>query len=236
MLGVALSLGLTACGGDDETAAPDTPAGGSPAEAIDEPTPAETAGEDAREQQAIPPGPSEPVKVTYEASGQAAEEIQTMTMAWDPPRFAMIFSQGRLIRGEQETVFCGPPGEDCFRSSDDQSGQPGFMGAAGAFLNITAALEEAEAGGLPGATVTGDTEIAGRAATCATFDAGAVNPSFQGEAEYCYDQETGVLLRWSATNQDGQTQGLEAVEVTSPEPSDFEPTGPVRDMPGGAGG
>lgn len=236
VLGVALCLGLAACGGDDETAAPETPADGSPAGAATEPTPEETTGDADGDQQTIPAGPSVPVKVTYQTSGQGAGDLETMTLAWDPPRFAMIFAEGRLIQDGRETVFCGPPGEDCFRAPTDQSGQVGFMGAAGAFLNITAALEEAEAGGLPGATVTADTEIAGRAATCATFDAGALDGAYQGEAEYCYDQETAVLLRWSATDERGQVQALEAVEITTPEPSDFEPTGTVRDMPGGGGG
>ncbi len=167
------------------------------------------------------------MKVTYRMTGGA--EVDELTMAWDPPRFAMLFEDGRMIVTEDQTIFCDAEGEGCFQMG---SGNQGAMSPAGmgAFAGFATALQDGRE--LPGVTVTGETEIAGRSATCSTYDGGQYDPSLEGEAEFCYDAAAGVLLRWSATNTEGTTQTVEALEVGEPDPSDFEPTGPVQEMPG----
>lgn len=230
LIAVAALL-LAACGdGSDGTgdATPDEPTdeATTPTQATEQMT-----SEPAAQAEAVP-APSEPVKVTYRMTGDGADQLEQITLSWDAPRYAMIFEDGKLIVSEDETVFCDAAGEGCFRMSAEGGAGP-MAGALGPFFGFTSALQEGQE--LPGATVTGEEEIAGRTATCATYDAAQYDPSLQGEAEYCYDPDSGVLLRWSATDESG-TQTLEATEVGEPDPSDFEPTGPVQDMPGGGGG
>ncbi len=236
VLGAVLAVGLAACGDGDgsTTAEPTTADTTAPTTDQDDPTeddaaaePEETADEAVAAESFT--GPSEPVRVTYRMSGEA--EVDELTMAWDPPRFAMLFAEGRMIVTEEESIFCDAAGEGCFRmGSGSQGGMGPMAGGLGAFAGFTQALQEGEE--LPGATTTGEAEIAGRSATCTTYDAGQYDPSLEGEAEFCYDADAGVLLRWSATDTEGATQTLEAIEVGEPDPSDFEPTGPVQDMPG----
>lgn len=234
MLGAVLAIGLAACGSGDGGTEPTAEGSTAPATAQDEPTeegteptPEDTADEAMAAESFT--GPSEPVRVTYRMTGEA--EADEITMAWDPPRFAMLFEEGRMIVTEDDTIFCDAAGEGCFRMGSGSQGAMTPMGAGlGAFAGFAQALQEGEE--LPGATASGEAEIAGRTATCVTYDAAQYDPSLQGEAEFCYDADAGVLLRWSATNAEGTTQTLEAIEVGDPDPSDFEPTGPVQDMPG----
>lgn len=239
VFGAVLALGLAGCGdggttttADPTTADPTAPATDGQDEATeDDAAPEQTEADDAMAAESFT-GPSEPVRVTYRMSGEA--EVDEVTMAWDPPRFAMLFAEGRMIVTEDESVFCDAAGEGCFRmGSGSQGGMGPMAGGLGAFAGFTQALQEGEE--LPGATATGEAQIAGRTATCTTYDAGQYDPSLEGEAEFCYDAGAGVLLRWSATSTDGTTQTLEALEVGEPDPSDFEPTGPVQDMPGMGG-
>lgn len=231
-----LTLGLAGCGdgGTTTTADPTTADTTAPAtDGQDEATEDDATYEQSEADDAMAAesftGPSEPVRVTYRMSGEA--EVDEVTMAWDPPRFAMLFAEGRMIVTEDESIFCDATGEGCFRmGAGSQGGMGPMAGGLGAFAGFTQALQEGEE--LPGATATGEEQIAGRTATCTTYDAGQYDPSLEGEAEFCYDADAGVLLRWSATSTDGTTQTLETIEVGEPDPSDFEPTGPVQEMPG----
>lgn len=232
-----LSLALAACGGGEETEGPEGQETTTEQTTTDSPaeTEADTGTEEAQGDAADVQAsfPQEPAKVTYEMTGDAASDIGEMTLSWDPPRFAMLFEGGKMIFDEESMIFCDPSGEGCF-SMPSQAGA-GQMGAGlGPFLGFTNALAEGRE--LPDATTTGETEIAGRTATCATFNASAYAPTMQGEAEYCYDADTELMLRWSGTDAEGNNQTLEAVEVGEPEESDFEPTGPVQEMPQGGGG
>lgn len=138
-----------------------------------------------------------------------------------------------MIVTEEGTVFCDAAGEGCFRMGSSQQGGQ-MAGGMGPFFGFATALHEGEQ--LPGATTTGEAEIAGRTASCATYDAADYDPSLQGEAEYCFDPGSGLMLRWSGTDSEGNTQTVEATEIGDPDPSDFEPTGPVQEMPQGGGG
>lgn len=241
-LGVAMAVGLAGCGGDEpteptaeESTDQDT-SGQDDQESSDTDEEAASDGaDDASEESdasatAAFAGPREPVRITYRMTG--ASDIDELTLAWDPPRFAMLFEEGKVILDEDGTIFCDAAGEACFRLGADAGG--GQMAAGvGPFMGFASALQDGEE--LPGATVTGEAEIAGRTATCATYDAAEYDASLQGEAEYCYDPEAGVLLRWSATDAQGTTQTLEAVEVGEPDAQDFEPTGEVQEMPGMGG-
>lgn len=146
----------------------------------------------------------------------------------------MSGSRRTMVVTEEGTLFCDAAGEGCFRMGSAEQGGAMGAGGLGPFLGFATALQEGEE--LPGATTTGEAEIAGRTATCATYDAAAYDQSLQGEAEYCFDAETGVMLRWSATDAEGNTTSVEAIEIGEPDPSDFEPTGPVQEMPQGGGG
>lgn len=242
VLGAVLAVGLAGCGDGDEADAPTTEdAAEQDTDDQDETAEEEDADQDPAEEDTAEPeetadeaaaaesftGPTEPVKVTYRMTGEA--EVDELTLAWDPPRFAMLFEDGRMIVTEDESIFCDAEGDGCFRmGSGSQGGQ--MAGGMGPFLGFTSALQEGEE--LAGTTVTGEAEIVGRSATCTTYDAAQYDPSLQGEGEFCYDADAGVLLRWSGTDSEGTTQTLEAIEVGDPDPSDFEPTGPVQDMPG----
>lgn len=242
VVGAALLVAASGCGGDprvDATADADAAATAPPAsdEAPSEPeaaTPDHAAdgaagpgGYPVREDEeaaaaAGRPGPREPVKVTYQASGAGLDEA--MTLVFDGDRFAVHFGGGRIIQTPTGTVLCGDGDDGCIEIPGDDRALSGFAGGMGGLLTIEDRISDESLP--PSWTIVDPRSVAGRDATCAEFDAAEVTPDETGTMRYCYDEDLGIGLYWEGTV-DGETQSFEATSVETPTDADFEPTGPV---------
>lgn len=220
----ALALVLTACPDDAEI------------DLADEPTPApadEAPGELGEE-----PGSEldgiEPTRVRYLATVEGAED-EEITINWDPPSMAVVFENGRVIHSPEETIICVAEGEDgepeCLRLPDRQDAEAVVQSFVPFFGTAQAVADQGE---LVGAQPTDDRSVAGRQASCVLLsppEEGPQPPDAEGgTAELCQDVETGATLYYEVEGPDG-IQRLEAIEVGSPEAADFEPLGPVEDVP-----
>ncbi len=220
--------GLVEQGGDDDTAQQDD--GGDDGDA----------GEGGGDFAALVEGSEDArFRATYESTS-GGETSQAFTISQDPPRRAMIFEGGRLIDDGEQVVMCdgsGGQGQCFVMPSTGGAAGTDVLGAAFAapFLAYNTLLEE----GVPGVETTeGETEIAGRAATCATIDAsglaslGGAEAEAASSVEVCVDAETGILLRWGTP---GTGDVFEAVEVGEPQESDFEVPSEPQELPGVGG-
>lgn len=236
------ALLLGACGGDDDTAGDgESPADAtSPADddtaAADDDGDTAASGEAAQFAELASEGFEANARVTYEMTGSTGD-IETMTFSSDGERTALLMPEGRMIvTAEGGVIFCDESSSEarCF-SMEGQSGAQGMMGAfATPFLGLATTFQEG-VNDLPGYASSGEQEIAGRTATCATFDASQFVPAGEGggEATFCVDAETGIALKYEASTADG-TFGMEATEVGEPQAGDFEP--PAEPQPMGQGG
>ena len=163
------------------------------------------------------------IKVTYEVTGEN-QEPQEFTIAQDPPKFALQAETGLLIDDGERFISCEPSeGGQCIELP--REGTEGMAASIlGAFAAPFLAFQQAADSELTGYEVTGDEEIAGRDAICATIDASELPGSTEsGSATSCVDAETGILLLFEGEG-GGDTGRIEAVEVSQPTDEDFEPT------------
>ncbi len=168
----------------------------------------------------------DPIKVTVRLNA-GGEEEQTLT--WARRGDAASFRSGS---GDDSSLLIDPGDgtgviicsrDSCVRYGGDVSEGIG-AGLAAPFLVAGEFVREAT--GLPGFSSSGSRTIAGRAASCAAWS------YFGASAEACVDEATGIMLSWRAG--DGSTEiSWEAVEIGEPTDADFEPTGPVQDLPYG---
>ncbi len=241
---IALVIGavlLTGCGGDDDTTADETGA-------TDTPTPVDVEDDDTDEAadtdetlqssdfaELANQGFASEARVTYELN-QDGEETQTMVLSSDGEQTAWLMPDARMIaRADGTSIFCDESGQQaqCFETGGE--GQAGPMAGASPFFGLATAFQEGVES-FPGFSNTGSEEIAGRSATCGTFEPTqfAAGGEDVGEATLCLDDETGVMLRYEARDPEGTVSSIEAVEVGEPEASDFEPPAePVRFNQGG---
>lgn len=224
---------LAACGGAADTTA-EAPTGASPAPAQTAPadgTPATTPEADPAETfaQLAGQGFQASVRVTYEATDEVGR-TQSLTFSSDGERSAILFPEGRLIDLGDRLIMCQGE-EHCFELPGQGAGQASAMaGIAAPFLGLAAVLEQ---GAIPGLRFSGERQVAGRSATCATFDPTALpggDPD-AGEATLCVDAQTGVAVLYEVTGPQ-VTWRMEAVEIGEPRPEDFEPPVPPQQMGG----
>ncbi|MFZ4514713.1 MAG: hypothetical protein ACOYN3_00125 [Acidimicrobiia bacterium] len=161
------------------------------------------------------------VKITYRYS-----DGSTSTIIQDPPKRAFLLAGDTAIYEEDSKtwVVCSNVGNaDVSCSKVDSS--PFFKGYAGVGDGwLTEILKTKD---LPGVTLIGEKQIAGRTATCATYSLPDLG---SGKVESCVDKDTGVVLLWKATD-DGKTNfALEATEVSTPKASDFTPPATPSDL------
>lgn len=246
---IALVVGaalLAGCGGDDDTATDE-------AGATDEATPAEAEDDDNADDEAADTdddtdesmqsgdfadlanrGFASEARVTYELQ-QDGEDPQTMVLSSDGEQTAWLMPDGRMItRADGTSIFCDESGQQaqCFEAGGE--GQAGPMAGASPFFGMATAFQDGVEN-FPGFAHTGSEEIAGRSATCGTFEPTQFATGQDvGEATLCLDDDTGVMLRYEARDPEGAASSIEAVEVGEPEASDFEPPAePVRFDQGG---
>ncbi len=170
------------------------------------------------------------VRATYDIEGE------TMILSQDPPRSAWIFPDGaRIIQQEDgSVVFCGGDGS-CFQSPSMEGMTQMFTaGMLNPFFFGLMSGDESVAE-LPGFGISeSSATIAGRQATCFTFDPDVAGIAAE-EFRQCVDTETGLtlLIEGEAADGSGTETLLEVVEVGEPQESDFEITGELMEMPTG---
>lgn len=233
----ALTLAAAACGDGDTTAgtptSPTATGDGSPA-----PSPTGTAAEptgDATQGFATlaERGFEARARVSYRVTSAGTEE--TLTFSSDGQRTAILYPGGRVIvTAEGATIACITEGPaQCFEFPQAAGGAQNLAGAfAGPFVGLATAFES-DAAVVPGFSLTGERDIAGRTATCATFDPSRLAVGTTGgEATLCVDADTGLILLYEVTAEDGSWR-MEALEVGEPSDEDFEPPAPPQPAPGG---
>lgn len=236
---IALAVGavlLAGCGGDDtadETGATDTPTpvdadddSADDAEATDDDTDEALQSSDFAD--LANRGFASEARVTYELQ-QDGEDPQTMVLSSDGEQTAWLMPDGRMItRPDGTSIFCDESGQQaqCFEMGGE--GQAGPMAGASPFFGMATAFQDGVES-FPGFSNTGSEEIAGRSATCGTFEPTQFATGQDvGEATLCLDDDTGVMLRYEARDPEGTANSIEATEVGEPEASDFEPPAEPR--------
>jgi len=253
VLAVALVALVAACGDDAEgpfgssTSPADgsttTEAGGS-ATTVAEETTTTAAGEETTTSQAGASGDVEellerfrevPLRTTYLMQGDT-EITFSQDPTQDPPLSAALYEGGKMITAGESSIVCSGEGEGavCFSMPNDEG-----VDMAAAFLGPFAGFALSLQQGLtdtPGYEVeTEQVEIAGRSGVCFTV---APDASLGAGYEYirsCVDAELGFTLLVQ-TKQTGSSEAETVMELLSfgdPEPGDFEPTGPVTEVPEG---
>ena len=182
----------------------------------------------------------EPLVLEY-AFGDG-DDAQMVTIAQDPtqdpPVYATLIGpagdEGRFLTLGDRSLVCGAPGEDCLEFPAEMGMNMG-QAMLGPLLTGVLALEDVES--TPGFTVEeGATTIAGRSARCFTFSptmlATGADVVF---VRQCVDAELGFVLLFEGLEAGGESveRILELLAWDRPNPSFFEPSGPVTTMPGG---
>lgn len=217
-------VGVTGCaGGDDTDPDPDRPA------PTEQPGAGDFGADDlASELSRLAGLDSGPIQVVYEWDAPHLTEGARMTIAQDPPnRVHQIESEDGtflLIAGDS-TTYCMDDGSGWQCIPGDLVGGMGLDPDA-IFPDVYETEDFEQAGPEPDTELRNDT-ILGRAAICVSV------PEAEGvaDAEACFDQETGIMLRATGTDPEG-TFLMEAVEVTDPDPDLFVPPADPIELPG----
>lgn len=230
-----LALVAAACGDGDQAEGPATPtstATTTPETPAAQPTTGQPTGAGGFAQLARQ-GFQAQARVTYQVTGTGTGTGQTLTFSSDGESSAILYDTGRVIATADTTIVCSEGGgaQQCIEFSGTGAGNQSLVGAfAAPLVGLTAAFEEG-AQAVGGFTVTGERQIAGRTATCATFDPSALpTGDYVGEATLCVADDAGIVLLFEVTSPDG-TLRMEAVEVGEPQASDFEPPAPPQQAP-----
>jgi hypothetical protein len=253
----ALAVVVAACGDDDgsvlgaETTAPTatsaseggTTAGGAETtmEGEESPTTMGEAGSAGGSvQAALDAYQNATFRAVYRFGAGADEQIITLVQdpSQDPPVSATLIGQdgeeGRFLTIGDQSLMCGPPGEDCIEFPGDTGMNMG-QALFGPMLTSLLTLENVES--TPGFTVEQNpTTVAGRTGVCFTFSPTALAVGADIEfIRQCIDSELGFILLFEGleTGGDAVETIMELLEFGLPQPGDFEPTGPVTTMPGG---
>lgn len=219
----------TGCGSDK---APTTPGGdntsaptGSSTDGAQTPGTTDDDGDDADID--LPKGPPvKPAKVTYKS-----DDGETITMAWDGDKFAMIMEDGHLISDGKQMIMCSEAGGQggCFSLGGEEDAEDNPLAAAfGSAFGLIDILKDSDVA--KNFKISGNENIIGRSATCATAKDATIMGEAVSDAEICYDNETGAMLKLLSTDADGTKSGIEATAFAKPSADDFKPTGPVQDL------
>ena len=137
----------------------------------------------------------------------------------------------KIIQTGEEMVICDPA--SCF-AMPAVGGEAMMMGFLGPFA--LGVMQTGVLGETPGFDVeTEAVTIAGRAGICVTYiPSAAIDPDVEGVRQ-CVDNEFGFTLLLESTDRGASVaeRAMLLIEFDRPRPEDFEPTGPVADMPGG---
>lgn len=176
-----------------------------------------------------------PLRTTY-----AMEDGGELTFSQDPtqvpPVSAVLYEDGKMITAGDSYIVCSGEGATgmCFTMPATEG-----MDMATAFLGPFASLALSLQAGMtdtPGYDVeTDQATIAGRSGVCFTY---SPDVGLGADYEYvrtCIDEELGFTLLVQV-QESGATEATTVMKLVSfgdPEPSDFEPTGPVTEVPEG---
>ena len=141
----------------------------------------------------------------------------------------MIMDDQKVITQGDELIICDA--SSCFRYPQDMG--TNFIQA---FMNpmLYSLLAVEDLNQLPGFEVEQGTQvIGGRTGICTSFTATAALGGSGDTARWCIDSELGFTLLIENRELGGEFERvMELVEFGPPQPADFEPTGPITDMPG----
>jgi hypothetical protein len=176
-----------------------------------------------------------PLRTTY----LVGEDRQQMTFSQDPmqdpPVSAVLYEGGKIITVGDSYIVCSGDGENsqCF----EMAGTEGFdMAAAmlGPFASLALSLQGMT--DVPGVEVaTEQVTIAGRSGVCFNYTPDATLGAGYEYARSCIDEELGftLLVEIRESGASAAQTVMELVSFGDPDPGDFEPTGPVIQMPEG---
>jgi hypothetical protein len=175
-------------------------------------------------------------KVTYQAGAN------TIVVAQDPPKYSAVQGNNSAYdSGGRTSVECTGKGLNAICVQLPDTSNLAQQSLAGSFGGIASTLFDAlgKAGSTFAATLTSDTQIAGRDARCVTLDeadlGALVGPALKGTTKICVDKQTGVLLESHADSATGAD--LVATSYGDPSPSDFvPPSTPITAPPGTGSG
>ncbi len=223
---VAGILTLTACttGDDGQSGEPPAP----------EPPPAATRDEFAA---LLETSQDSAVRVTYRFEDGTAEPTETeeIIFSQSPPRVAVRTKNGVVIdNGDGSLASCTEGDEPvCVRLPGvGDAGQGLLSGFLGVFASL---VFDDSPSDLAGYTPEDGRVIADRPAVCAAYATTPVTVSpTAGEVRLteCVDADVGVALLLVAENEEGTIVRLEALEVDTPEATDFEAPAPENATPG----
>ncbi len=241
----ALSIIFNACASDEEedngglavvdTGAEDDADGAEESGAPDEADASEDAEEDPNGNGVTPEealaqldGDVGAVQVVYEWHDAQASGSAQLTIAHSPPDkvYRVDTPEGtfQAIYGSTNVMCVNAPGEGWQCLPGDVSA----MAGQDPFQNIFDNEDLAALGLDPATTDVTTDEILGRSVICIHTD-GVPTVS---NIEFCLDRETGVMLRNNAVTDEGP-YSIEAISISDPDPSLFEPPAEVMQIPTG---
>lgn len=176
-----------------------------------------------------------PLRTTYVMEGD--QEITfSQDPTQDPPVSAVLYDGGKMITAGESYIVCSGEGDDamCFTVPGTE-GTDMATAFLGPFASLALSLQEGMTG-TPGYEVeTEQATIAGRNGVCFTY---APDAGLAAGYEYirsCVDSELGftLLVQVQESGASEVETVMELVSFGDPEPGDFEPTGPVTEVPEG---
>lgn len=154
----------------------------------------------------------------------------------DPPVSAVLYEGGKMITAGESYIICSGEGEGamCFMVPGTE-GMDMATAFLGPFASLALSLQEGMTGTPGSEAETEQATIAGRSGVCFTY---APDAGLAAGYEYirsCVDAELGftLLVQVQESGASEVETVMELVSFGDPEPGDFEPTGPVTEVPEG---
>lgn len=174
-----------------------------------------------------------PLRTTYLLDDdQEITFVQDPTQ--DPPASAIIYEGGKMISSGEGYIICSGEGAGAMcLSMADSEGMDMATAFLGPFAGLALSLQEGMTD-VPGYQVeTQEVEIAGRNGVCFTIAPDATLGAGYEYVRTCVDAELGFTLLVQV-RESGSAEAetvMELLAFADPQPGDFEPTGPVTEVP-----
>jgi hypothetical protein len=154
----------------------------------------------------------------------------------DPPVSAVLYEGGKMITAGESYIVCSGEGEGamCFTVPGTE-GMDMATAFLGPFASLALSLQEGMTG-TPGYEVeTEQATVASRSGVCFTYSPDAALATGYEYIRTCVDSELGftLLVQVQESSATEVKTVMELVSFGDPEPGDFEPTGPVTEVPEG---
>ena len=176
-----------------------------------------------------------PLRTTY-VMEDAREITFSQDPTQDPPVSAVLYEGGKMITAGESYIICSGEGEGamCFTVPGTE-GMDMATAFLGPFASLALSLQEGMTG-TPGYEVeTEEATIAGRSGVCFTYAPDTGLAAGYEHIRSCVDAELGftLLVQVQESGASEVKTVMELVSFGDPEPGDFEPTGPVTEVPEG---